>query len=162
LAACGCLFITSAVESLSDRVLRALDKGHTAADVAEALALVRAAGIDLRPTLLSYTSWTALADVRALFDFAEQHALLHQIAPVQYTLRLLLPAGSSLAEGPPFLADDDRAWLGPFDPVAFSWTWTHPDPRLDELQRASAARAAQGAEQGEDPRDTFAALRALA
>jgi radical SAM superfamily enzyme YgiQ (UPF0313 family) len=162
LAASGCLFITSAVESLSERVLRALDKGHTAADVATALALVRAAGIDLRPTLLPYTPWTTLGDVRALFDFAEENALLDEIDPVQYTLRLLLPPGSPLAEGPPPLSDDDRSWLGPFDADAFSWTWTHRDPRLDELQRASAARAAQGAERGEDPRDTFTALRALA
>ena len=68
LAACGCLFITSAVESLNDSVLAALDKGHTAADVPVALRLVRAAGIDLRPTLLPYTPWSRLGDVAELFD----------------------------------------------------------------------------------------------
>jgi radical SAM superfamily enzyme YgiQ (UPF0313 family) len=161
LAACGCLFITSAVESLSARVLAALDKGHSAADVPVALALVRAAGIDLRPTLLPYTPWTELHDVRALFELAEAHDLVSEIDPVQYTLRLLLPPGSPLAEGPP-LPDDDRAWLGPFDPAAFSWSWTHPDPRLDELQRRSAALAAEAAGQGEPAEATFERLRALA
>ena len=153
LAACGCLFITSAVESLSDRVLSALAKGHTAADVPEALRLVRAAGIDLRPTLLPYTPWSALDDVRALFDFAEEHEA--GIDPVQFTLRLLLPPGSPLAEGSP-------PWLGPFDAERFTWTWVHPDPRLDELQAASAATAAGAVEIGEPPEETFEKLRALA
>src|ERR1043165_1928668 len=50
-AATGCAFIVSAVESLSDVVLRQLDKGHTRADVVAAFALTRAAGIVLRPSL---------------------------------------------------------------------------------------------------------------
>src|SRR5919204_362750 len=41
LARCGMIFVTSAVESLNDRVLEALQKGHTAADVPLALAAVR-------------------------------------------------------------------------------------------------------------------------
>src|SRR2546421_4520539 len=53
LAALGCAFIVSAVESLSDRILALLDKGHTGADVMEALAIVRGAGISLRPTLVA-------------------------------------------------------------------------------------------------------------
>src|SRR6266508_6677645 len=41
----GCVFMVSAVESLSDTVLANLEKGHTRADVARALQIVRAAGI---------------------------------------------------------------------------------------------------------------------
>ena len=41
----GCLFVTSAVESLDDAVLARLDKGHTRADFEEALGLMRAAGL---------------------------------------------------------------------------------------------------------------------
>ena len=41
LATFGCLFVVSAVESLSDTVLDHLDKGHTRDDVHEALALLR-------------------------------------------------------------------------------------------------------------------------
>jgi radical SAM superfamily enzyme YgiQ (UPF0313 family) len=157
LSAGGCLFITSAVESLSDRVLAALRKGHTAADVPAAVRAVRAAGIDLRPTLLPYTPWTELPDLAALFDFAMEHDLLEQIDPVQYTLRLLIPPGSAVLDG-----DEPRPWLGILEPEQFGWSWTHPDPRVDELWRASAAIAKADAEAGADPLETFRKLRALA
>ena len=157
LARNGCLFIVSAVESLSDRVLLALRKGHTAAEVPEALRAVREAGIDLRPTLLPYTPWTELSDLPALFEFAERHDLVDQIDPVQYTLRLLIPPGSAVLEG-----DEPRPWLGTLEPDQFGWTWTHPDPRVDDLWRLSSRLAARGAEEGEDPLATFAALRDLA
>jgi len=52
LVACGMIFVTSAVETLNDDVLRLLAKGHTAADVPLALEAVRKAGAELRPTLL--------------------------------------------------------------------------------------------------------------
>ncbi|MFL5414121.1 MAG: CUAEP/CCAEP-tail radical SAM (seleno)protein [Myxococcales bacterium] len=157
LARSGCLFIVSAVESLSERVLVALRKGHTAADVREALRLVREAGIDLRPTLLPYTPWTELSDLPALFEFAERHDLVDRIDPVQYTLRLLIPPGSAILEG-----DEPRPWLGRLEPDQFGWTWTHPDPRVDDLWRVSSRVATRGAEQGEDPVATFASLRDLA
>ena len=157
LRACGGLFLTSAVESLSDRVLSALDKGHAAADVPVALGLVREAGLDLRPTLLPYTPWTTLEDLRALFAFAAEHDLVQEIDPVQFTLRLLLPSGSPLVDGPP-LEGDDRAWLGPFHPQSFGHSWTHPDPRLDELQRTSAALASRAVADGTAAEATFEAL----
>jgi radical SAM superfamily enzyme YgiQ (UPF0313 family) len=157
LAACGCLFITSAVESLNESVLVALAKGHTAADVPVALRLVRAAGIDLRPTLLPYTPWSALEDVAELFEFAVHYDLVEQIDPVQYTLRLLIPPGSAILDG-----DEPRPWLRRFEPDQFGWSWTHPDPRVDELWRASSALAKAQAEAGADPMETFRKLRALA
>ena len=157
LAACGCLFITSAVESLNDRVLAALRKGHTAADVPVALREVRAAGIDLRPTLLPYTPWTELRDLPALFDFAVEHDLVDRIDPVQYTLRLLIPPGSAILDG-----DEPRPWLGSLEAEQFGWSWTHPDARVDQLWRASAALAKADAEAEADPLDTFRKLRALA
>jgi hypothetical protein len=153
----GCLFIVSAVESLSDRVLLALRKGHTPADVPEALRAVREAGIDLRPTLLPYTPWSELSDLPSLFEFAERHDLVDQIDPVQYTLRLLIPPGSAVLEG-----DEPRPWLGALEPDQFGWSWTHPDPRVDDLWRLSSGVAARGAEQGDDPLATFASLRDLA
>jgi radical SAM superfamily enzyme YgiQ (UPF0313 family) len=157
LAACGCLFITSAVESLNDRVLSALRKGHSAADVPIALREVRAAGIDLRPTLLPYTPWTELRDLPALFDFAVEHDLVDRIDPVQYTLRLLIPPGSAILDG-----HEARPWLGKLEPEEFGWSWTHPDPRVDELWRASAALAKGDTEVGADALETFRKLRALA
>ena len=138
LAQCGMIFVTSAVESLNDRVLAALHKGHVAADVPEALRAVREAGAELRPTLLPYTPWTALEDLPALFDFAVEHDLVDAIDPVQYTLRLLLPPGS-------LLLDDSGPWLRGFDADAFTWRWEHEDPNVDALWRESAELARKGA-----------------
>lgn len=157
LAEAGCLFITTAVESLNDRVLEALDKGHRAADVPEALRLVRAAGIDLRPTLLPYTPWAELSDLAALFDFAEEHELVEQIEPVQYTLRLLLPPGSAVLDLP-----GEKPWLGELLPDRFGWSWRHPDARVDALWRESSELAQEHAREGRAPGETLAALRALA
>ena len=153
LVQCGLLFITSAVESLNDGILRRLDKGHIAADVPVALRAVRAAGAEIRPSLMPYTPWTELDDLPALFDFAVEHALVDAIDPVQYTMRLLLPPGS-------LLIDRAAPWLRSFDARAFSWTWVHPDPRVDALWRASAEVAR--AQAGNDPRRTFLQLRDLA
>jgi radical SAM superfamily enzyme YgiQ (UPF0313 family) len=54
----GCLFLVSAVESVSETVLAILEKNHTRADVEQALAVVRAAGIVMRPTWVAFTPWT--------------------------------------------------------------------------------------------------------
>ncbi|MGZ6126213.1 MAG: CUAEP/CCAEP-tail radical SAM (seleno)protein [Myxococcales bacterium] len=143
----GMIFVTSAVESLSDRVLETLRKGHVARDVPIALRAVREAGAELRPTLLPYTPWTTLDDLPALFDFALEHDLVDAIDPVQYTLRLLLPPGSLLLE-------DAGPCLREFDASAFSWRWEHEDARVDALCRESAAAAHAGA--------GFDELRALA
>jgi hypothetical protein len=136
LAACGLLFVTSAVESLNDGVLHALDKGHSAADVPVALRILRAAGVEPRPTLLPYTPWTALSDLPALFGFIEEHHL--DVDPVQLTLRLLIPPGSLVLEhaGP---------WLGELDPAAFGYRWMHEDPRVDALWKASSDAVRAGA-----------------
>src|SRR6185437_3339215 len=58
LASAGCLFVVSALESVDDATLERLDKGHTAADGAEAIELLRCHGIELRPSFLPFTPWT--------------------------------------------------------------------------------------------------------
>lgn len=157
LAEAGCIFITSAVESLNDRVLAALDKGHRAADVPVAVRLVREAGIDLRPTLLPYTPWAELSDLAGLFSFAEEHELVEQIEPVQYTLRLLIPPGSALLDVP-----GEKPWLGELDAEGFSYRWRHQDPRVDALAAASSALARRHAQEARPAHQTFSALRELA
>src|SRR5204862_2260422 len=82
LRALGCVFVISAVESLSDEVLRVLDKGHTRADVAEALAVARAAKISLRPTFVPFTPWTTLEDVLDVCRFIRDHGLEREVDPV--------------------------------------------------------------------------------
>jgi radical SAM superfamily enzyme YgiQ (UPF0313 family) len=145
LRARGCAFMISAVESLSETVLANLEKGHTRDDVARALGIVRDAGIAFRPTWVAFTPWTTLEDYLDMFEFVEREGLIDHVDPVQFTLRLLVPPGSAL-----LTREAIRPHLGPLDQAAFIHRWTHPDPRMDLLQReasrlveaASAADAA--------------------
>jgi radical SAM superfamily enzyme YgiQ (UPF0313 family) len=153
----GCLFVVSAVESLSDVVLGHLEKGHTAADVGRALGIVRGAGIAFRPTWVAFTPWTTAADYLEMLDFVEREELVDHVDPVQFTLRLLVPPGSALLQRQAI-----RPHLGALDPASFSHRWTHPDPRMDRLQEESARLVEAAAAAGEDPGLTFHRLRALA
>lgn len=155
--ALGCAFIVSAVESVSDQVLTYLDKGHTRADIIEALAILNDAGIPMRPSLLPFTPWTSLDDYLDLLYFVKEHDLIEQIDPVHYSIRLLLPPGSALLEQP-----YTRPYLTTPDPASFSYGWVHPDPRMDQLQRDVAALAEAGERDGSAPTETFAAILALA
>jgi hypothetical protein len=157
LRALGCAFVVSAVESLSDEVLLHLDKGHTRADVAALVRLMRETGLSLRPTWVAFTPWTTLADYRAMLDFVEAEGLVDAVDPVQYSLRLLVPPGSLLASHPAM-----RAHLGPLAEGAFSHAWRHPDPRMDTLQAEVARVVEAGAEAHADDAETFDRVRALA
>jgi hypothetical protein len=157
LGASGCLFMVSAVESLSDRVLTVLEKNHTRADVEKALKIVHAAGIALRPTWVAFTPWTTLGDYLEVLEFIEENGLIDHVDPVQYTIRLLVPPGSYLAERPAM-----RPYLGPLDQAAFSYHWDHPDPRMDRLQKAVSKLVEADATAGADPADTFYRVRDLA
>jgi radical SAM superfamily enzyme YgiQ (UPF0313 family) len=118
LAGLGCLFIVSAFESLSDRVLEILDKGHTAREAHEALLVARAAGISLRPTFVPFTPWSTLEDYLAICRFIRDHRLEEEVDPVQLTIRLLLPPGSLLLEHP-----EMKPHLGPLDERGLSYRW---------------------------------------
>ncbi len=157
LADLGCLFVVSAVESLSDAVLGHLAKGHTAADVREALRVTRASGLALRPTWVAFTPWTTLDDYRAMLDFVDGEGLADHVDPVQYSIRLLVPPGSLLAESPAM-----APYRGPLREADFCYDWTHPDPRMDALQAAVAGLVAADAERGEDAASTLGRVRALA
>lgn len=157
LASAGCLFVVSAVESLSDVVLGQLAKGHSRADVLEALRAVRGAGMTLRPTWVPFTPWTTLDDYREMLDFVEDESLVDAVDPVQYSIRLLVPPGSLLADSPAL-----RPYLGRLVARDFYYEWTHPDPLMDTLQRAVAARVEESAARAEDPALTFGSIRSLA
>jgi hypothetical protein len=134
LAAGGCLFLVSAFESVDDATLERLDKGHTAADAAEAVGVLRAHGIDVRPSFLPFTPWTTREHLVALLDFVHEHDLVDRVDPVQYTIRLLLPPGSLLLDHP-----DMTPHLSEYDVDALSYRWTNPDASIDVLQRDLAA-----------------------
>jgi len=156
-AALGCRFIISAVESLSDTVLTHLAKNHTRADIVEALKIVRATGIALRPSLVPFTPWTTLDDYLALFDFVEREGLIDHLDPVQYTIRLLIPPGSL------FLTEASMApYLGPLVPETFTYQWTHPDPRMDVLQKEIYQTVEAATTAGEDPMALFYRLKEIA
>ncbi|HQF71478.1 MAG TPA: CUAEP/CCAEP-tail radical SAM protein, partial [Promineifilum sp.] len=62
LRALGASFVVSAFESVSDEVLARLHKGHTAADLDDALGVLAGAGLAVQPTWLPFTPWTTLDD----------------------------------------------------------------------------------------------------
>ena len=131
LAATGCAFITSAVESVDDGVLRQLDKGHTRRDFVEAVTLCRAAGVEMSPTFVAFTPWTTLESYRELLRTVAMLDLIEQVAPVQWGIRLLVTQGSRLLE-----LDDIHARVAPFDGATLTYPWVHDDPAVDALQQA--------------------------
>ncbi len=153
----GCLFIVSAAESLNDTVLAHLDKGHTRADVLEALRVTRESGLTLRPTWVAFTPWSSLEDYREWLDFIAAEGLVDHVDAVQYSLRLLVPPGSLLLDLPAM-----KPYLGPLEQATLSYRWTHPDPRMDRLQEAVAAIVDEAAEQEEETPVTFDRVRRLA
>ena len=147
LARTGCVFIVSAVESMSQEVLENLDKGHHPADIGEALHRVRDAGMALRPTWVAFTPWTTLGDLLNMLEFVGSEGLVHQVDPVQYTIRLLVPPGSGLLQSPAF-----TPFAQPLDAERLFHPWVHPDSRMDRLQEQITALV-ESAVQRETPAD---------
>ena len=85
----GCLFVTSAVESVDDAVLEKLEKGHTRADFLEVVRHFRAAGLALAPTFIPFTPWTTRESYRELLAVLLEQDLVENVAPIQLALRLL-------------------------------------------------------------------------
>jgi hypothetical protein len=153
----GCLFIITAVESLSDRVLTILDKRHTREDVIRSMKYVRDAGIAPRPTWVSFTPWTTLEDFLDVLDFVESNGLIDHVDPVQYSIRLLIPPGSWLSDH-----EETLPHRGPLDEAAFTYRWTHPDPRMDQLQKDVARVVEEDAQAEVDAASTFFRIKELA
>ena len=157
LAASGCLFLISAVESLSDTVLEILNKDHKHKDIVEALKIVQDAGIALRPTWVMFTPWTTLDDYIDVLEFLDTHNLINHVDPVQYAIRLLIPPGSILLECPAV-----KPHLGSLNHASFSYEWRHPDPRMDELHKTVSSLVERDSQAGEDEMDIFYRVWGLA
>ena len=136
----GCLFVTSAVESIDDEVLARLRKGHTRADFVRAVDACRAAGLTLSPTFIPFTPWTTPAGYVELLDLLAQLDLVSEVAPIQLAIRLLVTADSPLLELP-----DVRARTSAFDAASLAWPWTHADPDVDALQQEVMGMVHRGA-----------------
>jgi pyruvate-formate lyase-activating enzyme len=155
LAEAGCLFVVSAFESVDDATLTRLDKGHTAADAARAVVLLREHGIEIRPSWMPFTPWTTMEQIHALLDFVAEHDLVANVDPVQYTIRLLLPQGSLLLAHP-----DLAPHLGSYDTERSSYTWVSADQQMDDLHARLAALVEQRVAVGDDITSVYQALRA--
>ncbi len=126
----GCLFVTSAVESVDDRILAIFDKHHSKEDFGRAASLCEDAGLTLNPTFVAFTPWTSLEGYVDLLSAIWDLDLVANVSPVQYGIRLLIPQGSRLLE-----LEEAHDIVGDFDEAALCWTWAHDDPMVDRLQR---------------------------
>jgi radical SAM superfamily enzyme YgiQ (UPF0313 family) len=153
----GCLFLTTAVESVDDGILERLDKGHTREDFVEAVGLLRAAGIGIAPTFVPFTPWTTVEGFVALLDTLAALRLVENVPPVQLAIRLLVPKGSYLFRIPGF-----ETLVEVFDESLLGYPWAHRDPQVDKLQK-QILELAESAESNNTPRrKTFEAMRRLA
>jgi radical SAM superfamily enzyme YgiQ (UPF0313 family) len=146
----GCLFVISAVESLDDAVLRALDKGHTREDFLHVVRSFRSLDLTLHPTFVPFTQWTTMESYLDLVRTMHTESLVENVAPVQLGIRLLIPEGSRLLE-----LEEVRSNLGPFDAESLFYPWKHFDPRLDALSETVQAIAADGDRKKESRAATF-------
>jgi hypothetical protein len=136
----GCLFVTSAVESVDDAILVRLDKGHTRADFLAVAANFRGLSLVLQPTFVPFTPWTTLPGYRDLLRVIAENDFVANVPPIQLAIRLLIPAGSRLLELP-----EVRDLVEPFDRAGLAYPWRHADSRVDALGR----RVQQIVERGE-------------
>ena len=157
LTSTGCLFVTTAAESVDDRILTLLDKGHTRDDFIHAAGLAREAGLTLSPTFVPFTPWTSLNGYLDLLRVLVDLDLVDHVAPVQLAIRLLVPRGSRLLE-----LNEMRECLGQFDPAALSYRWAPLDRRVDRLQGGVRRIVEQGEADGLSRRAIFERIWLLA
>jgi radical SAM superfamily enzyme YgiQ (UPF0313 family) len=125
----GCLFVTTAAESVDDRVLAILEKGHTREDFFQVVRLFDEVRLSLAPTFVAFTPWTTLDSYLDLLKVVAGLGLIRSVAPVQLAIRLLIPPGSRLLD----LAEI-RALVGPLDEAALVYPWSNSDSGIDKLQ----------------------------
>jgi hypothetical protein len=124
----GCLFITTAVESLEDTTLQKLQKNHTRADFFRVVDVCRRAAITLQPTFVPFTPWATFAQYLDLLEQLRRLELIEAVAPIQLGIRLLIPPASKLFE-----LEEIRKLVSPFEPQALVYPWKNPDPGMDAL-----------------------------
>jgi len=111
----------------------------------------------MRPSLVSFTPWTRIDDYLEVLEWVERDDLTHQIDAVQFSIRLLVPPGSTLLES-------ESLWphLQGLAPARLSYAWRHPDPRMDRLHREVSAIVQDGARTDEKADRTFLRIREAA
>jgi radical SAM superfamily enzyme YgiQ (UPF0313 family) len=134
----GCLFVISAVESVDDKILALLDKGHTREDFLHVARTFRSLGMTLHPTFVPLTPWTTMEGYLDLLRVLAAEELVENVAPIQLGIRLLIPEGSRLLE-----LEEVRQMVGAFDAKSLVYPWKNVDPRLNALSDAIQAIAAE-------------------
>jgi len=124
----GCLFVTTAVECLDDRVLGLFGKGHTRDDFVRVVELFREVGLALSPTFIPFHPWTTVESYCEMLEALWALGLAESIAPVQLAVRLLIPARSRLLELP-----EIRERLSGLKEHELSYRWSYADAAVERL-----------------------------
>ncbi|MGE5291999.1 MAG: radical SAM protein [Micromonosporaceae bacterium] len=126
MTALGLRVITSALEFPSEKVLEVFDKGIDVPGIKKAIRAAKAAGVELRPTFITFTPWVGLDDIQALDDFMDETGIAGWVDHTARQTRLLLFKGSPLL---------GTHWLDGVELIdrGFYYDWKHPDPAVDEL-----------------------------
>jgi radical SAM superfamily enzyme YgiQ (UPF0313 family) len=149
----GCLFVTTAVESLDDTVLAKLEKNHTRRDFFECITLARNAGLALQPTLIAFTPWTTIESYRELLRVLRDLDLVESVPSVQLALRLLITSNSGLLE-----LEDIRSVADPFDKKLLVYPWKHRNAQVDALGARVFRLVDRLQQQGLNRTEIFAAI----
>ena len=153
----GCSFVTSAVESIDPVVLDLFDKHHSCADFLRVVQRFRELELVLNPTFVTFTPWTTVEGYMELLELLSEQRLVDNVAPVQYAIRLLLPAGSRLLELP-----ETKEVVQGYNEEALCYTWEHPDPQMDRLFEAVTRAVQHGLKAEHSRRQIFAEVWRLA
>lgn len=146
----GCVLVTTAAESVDNRVLQLLDKGHTRQDFIRAAGIFDEIGLALNPTFVPFTPWITREGYRDLLALLNDLNLAENVSPVQLAIRLLIPQGSKLLELP-----EARRFIGSFNEELLTYEWKHPDPMVDRLQQKVMALVGSNAMREKKRRDIF-------
>jgi len=153
----GCLFVTSAVESIDPIILEAFDKRHTREEFAHVVRMFQKIGLSLNPTFVTFTPWTTLVNYLDLLTVIADLDLIESVSPIQYAIRLLIPTGSKLLD-----LEEVRNLVGPFSEEALSYPWAHRDPMVDELHKKILAGVEAAQASKASRREIFAKVWRLA
>jgi radical SAM superfamily enzyme YgiQ (UPF0313 family) len=151
----GCLFITTAVESVEDDILNLLDKGHTQEDFKQAAKIAEAIGLTLSPTFVPFTPWTTKEGFLHLLETILELGLIENVAPIQLAIRLLIPNQSYLLE-----LDEMQPHLLGYDQEALSYRWRNADESVEALCSDIQQIVETGARDNHTRAETFKALYA--
>jgi hypothetical protein len=149
----GCLFVISAVESVDNKILQRLDKGHTREDFLHVARRFRSLGVTLHPTFVAFTPWTTMDGYLDLLRVLATEELVENVAPIQLGIRLLIPEGSRLLE-----LEEVRRGVGAFDAESLVYPWKNPDVRVDDLSDSVQAIAADADRKKESRSVAFARI----